>query len=120
MGLTPRGIDARVKEFWETDAALTGSSVLMLAALTFAVVGLVVDPRLIGGMPAWMKPAKFAASTLIYMVTLTWIITYLPAWVKMRRHVGRSTAVILVLEVAIIFVQAWRGTTSHFNTATAL
>jgi hypothetical protein len=111
---------ALVRRLWDTDASLTGASVLMLAALILALVGLVVDPRTIAGMPAWMKPAKFATSTAIFMLTLAWVFTVLPAWTKTRRIVGRGTAAILVLEVAIIYLQAWRGTTSHFNLGTPL
>jgi hypothetical protein len=109
-----------IRQLWNTDAPLTGASVLMLAVLGCAAIGLAVDPRTIAGMPAWMKPAKFAMSTAIFMVTLAWIFSYLPSWVRMRRIVGRSVAFLLVLEVAIISAQAWRGTTSHFNTGTAL
>jgi hypothetical protein len=109
-----------IRQLWNADAPLTGASVLMLAILGFAAVGLAVDPRTISGMPAWMKPAKFALSTTIFMVTLAWIFSYLPSWVRMRRIVGRAVAFILVLEVAIISAQAWRGTTSHFNAATPL
>jgi len=109
-----------MRRLWHTDKPLTGASVLMLAVFVFALAGLVVDPRTITGMPAWMKPAKFGISTAIFMLTLAWIFTYLPSWVKLRRIVGGATAAILVLEVAIISVQAWRGTTSHFNVGTPL
>ena len=110
----------QIRRLWNADAPLTGASMLMLAALGFAVFGLAVDPRTITGMPAWMKPAKFALSTAIFMVTMAWIFSYLPSWVRMRRIVGRAVAFILVLEVAIVYVQAWRGTTSHFNAGTPL
>lgn len=109
-----------ISRLWATDAPLTGGALLMLAALVPALVGLAVDPRTIAGMPAWMKPAKFAISTAIFMLTLAWIFTYLPSWVRMRRIVGRATAAILVYEVAVIYLQAWRGTTSHFNVGTPL
>jgi hypothetical protein len=84
-----------------------------------SLIGLLVDPRVITGAPAWLKPAKFAVSTAIYMLTLAWIFTFLPEWPRTRRVVGWMTAVILVLEVTIIDTQAWRGTTSHFNIGTA-
>ena len=79
-----------------------------------------MDARTITGAPAWLKPAKFAISTAIYMLTLAWVFTWLPDWPRTRRLVGWTTAAVLVLEVAIIDVQAWRGTTSHFNVGTAL
>ena len=103
-----------------TDAPLTGTGLLMLAALAAALAGLWLDPRLITGAPAWLKPAKFAASTAIYTLTLAWIFTFLHDWTRTRRIVGWTTAVILVGEVGLIYVQAWRGTTSHFNVGTPL
>lgn len=92
----------------------------MVAALVFSLIGMAVDPRIIAGAPAWLKPAKFAISTAIYMFTFAWIFTYLTDWPRLRRWVEWITAVVLVLEVAIIDVQAARGTTSHFNVASPL
>lgn len=109
-----------MRRLWDTDRPLTAGGVVMLAAFVVALAGLALDPRTITGMPAWMKPAKFAISTAIFMLTLAWIFTYLPSWVRMRRVVGYATAAILVLEVAIVWVQAWRGTSSHFNVGTRL
>ena len=81
-------------------------------------LGLLLDPRIITGAPAWLKPLKFAVSTAIYAFTLAWVFTYLPDWPRTRRIVGAGTAAAFLLEVAMIGGQAWRGTTSHFNVAT--
>ena len=54
----------------------------MVAALAASLAGMWLDPRTIGGAPAWLKPAKFAASIAIYSLTLAWVFTYLPAWVS--------------------------------------
>lgn len=105
---------------WQGSPVLTVTGVGMLGILAASLVGLIVDPRTITGAPAWLKPAKFALSTAIYMLTLAGIFTLLPEWPRTRRVVGWATAAIFVLEVAIIDVQAWRGTTSHFNVGTAL
>jgi len=105
---------------WEGSPVLTSAALLMTAALAGSIAGLFFDSRLITGAPAWLKPAKFAVSTAIYMFTLAWIFRQLPDWPRTRRIVGWVTAVILVLEVAIIDIQAWRGTTSHFNFTTPL
>ena len=104
-----------LRRLWSTDATLTATGLLMLAALVGFVAGLWLDPRVITGAPAWLKPAKFAVSIAIYTLTLAWIFTYLPDWPRMRRIVGWTTALVSILEVAIIALQAWRGTTSHFN-----
>ena len=104
-----------IRDLWHTDQPLTAVGLLMLAALGASALGLWLDPRTIGGAPAWLKPAKFAASTAIYSLTLAWLFRYLGGWRTLRRIAGWSTAAIFVLEVAIIDLQAWRGTTSHFN-----
>lgn len=111
---------ATLRRLWTSDAPLTAGGLLMLAVLAANLVGLWLDPRVITGMPAWLKPAKFAASTAIYMSTLAWMFGYLLDWPRMRRAVGWTTAVILTGEVAVINLQAWRGTTSHFNISTPL
>ena len=96
------------------------TGVLMLPALAIAAVGLIVDPRLITGAPAWLKPAKFALSIAIYVFTLAWMFTFIPGFKKTRRIVGWVTAIVMVLELSIISLQAWRGTTRHFNFSTRL
>ena len=45
--------------------ALTMLGFIMAADLVFCLAGLVVDHRMITGAPAWLKPAKFALSTMI-------------------------------------------------------
>jgi hypothetical protein len=115
-----QGTPGLLKRLWHTAPFLTGTGLFMLALAIPSALGVVLDPRLITGAPAWLKPFKFAVSTGVYSLTLAWVFTYLPEWVRMRRVVGRATAAIFLLEVAIIDVQAWRGTTSHFNIGTTL
>jgi len=105
---------------WTASAPLTAVGALMLVVAIPSAIGIVVDPRLITGAPAWLKPFKFAISTAIYSLTLVWIFTRLTTWPRMRRVVGWTTAVVFVLEVGIIDLQAWRGTPSHFNATTPL
>jgi hypothetical protein len=107
-----------VSKFWKGSAPLTATGLLMLVVLSGTVIGLAVDPRIIGGAPAWLKPAKFAASIAIYTFTLAWIFSLIPEWRRTRRIVGWTTAVTMVIEIALISLQAFRGTTSHFNFAT--
>jgi hypothetical protein len=107
-----------VSLLWTGSAPLTATGFVMLAVLAGAVIGLAVDPRIITGAPAWLKPAKFAVSIAIYTFTLAWIFSLIPEWPRTRRIVGWTTAVTLVLEIVMIGLQAFRGTTSHFNVAT--
>lgn len=113
-------INRSLRRLWDADRPLTAVGLLMLGTLVVTGIGLVVDPRTIGGDPAWLKPAKFAVSTAIYSLTLAWVLTYLPDWPRTRRIVSRVTATVFVLEVVIIAVQAWRGVSSHFNVGTPL
>jgi hypothetical protein len=108
------------RRLWQTNRPLTAVGLGMLVVFVLTLVGLVVDPRLIGGAPAWLKPAKFAISTAIYAITFAWIFTYLAAWPRLTRIVGATTAGVMVIEVALIAAQAARGTTSHFNIGTPL
>jgi hypothetical protein len=116
--LTTRASSA-IRTLWHTDRPLTAVGLLMLVALAASAVGLWLDPRTIGGAPAWLKPAKFAASTAIYSLTLAWLFRYLSAWPRTRRIVSWTTAVVLVLEVAIISMPGGaRGIDqSHFKTS---
>ena len=105
---------------WRASPPLTAVGMLMLVVAVASLLGILVDPRIITGAPAWLKPFKFAISTAVYSLTLAWIFTRLPDRPRLRRIVGWTTAIVFVLEVAIIDTQAWRGTTSHFNVATPL
>jgi hypothetical protein len=105
---------------WRASPPLTAVGTLMLVVAIASLVGTLVDPRIITGAPAWLKPFKFAISTAVYSLTLAWLFQWLTDRPRVRRIVGWTTAIVFVLEVAIIDTQAWRGTTSHFNVATPL
>ena len=113
-------ITTTLKTLWDSDRRLTAVGMGMAALLLLTGVALLIDPRQILGAPAWMKPAKFAASIAIYTLTLAWLFTYLREWPATRRVVSWVTSVTLLLEIIIIDLQAWRGTTSHFNVGTVL
>ena len=119
---SPRGLDYgdAFDRLWRASPPLTAVGLVMLVAAVASLVGVFVDPRVITGAPAWLKPFKFAISTAVYSLTLAWIFGFLTEWPRVRRVVGWTTAIIFVLEVALIDMQAWRGTTSHFNVSTPL
>lgn len=105
---------------WRNSRALTAVATLMLGAFVVSFAGLVLDPRVIQGAPAWLKPAKFGISSAIYAGTLAWLFQYLRVWRRFTSILGILTALVLVIEVGIIDVQAARGTTSHFNVSSPL
>jgi hypothetical protein len=114
-----RGAPALVR-LWRASPPLTAVGALMAVVAVASLVGVLIDPRIISGAPAWLKPFKFAVSTAVYSLTLAWIFGWLSDWPRVRRVVGWTTAIVFVLEVAIIDAQAWRGTTSHFNVSTTV
>jgi hypothetical protein len=105
---------------WSASVPLAATALLMFAAFIAAAAGLVLDDRMITGVPAWLKPAKFAISTSIFCGTLAWLYRYLSIWPRFLRAMAWVISTVTVLEVAIIDVQAARGTTSHFNVGTPL
>ncbi len=84
-----------VSRLWRTDPVLVATGVFLAALIVPFGVGILVDPRVITGAPAWLKPLKFAVSTALYCFTLAWVFTYLPDWPRLRRIVGRGTAAAL-------------------------
>src|SRR3954468_8321938 len=103
------------RRFWNQSKALTAVCVVMLPVFVLSVAGIFLDPRIITGVPAWLKPAKFAISIAIYSLTLTWFYSYLTPGTRFAKSSAWTTALALLIEIAIIDLQAARGTTSHFN-----
>ena len=98
--------------------ALTIVGFVMAVDLVFCLVGLVVDRRMISGVPAWLKPAKFALSTMIASWSFAYCIASITIWPRFVRALDILLAAGLFLEIALIDMQAARGTTSHFNNGT--
>ena len=90
----------------------------MLVLAAVALLGLVVDPRVITGAPAWMKPLKFAVSIAIYGATLLWMLTFIPDRPRVVAAISWGVFLGLGIEMVLIVMQVLRNTTSHFNQAT--
>jgi hypothetical protein len=100
--------------------ALTILGFIMAADLVFTMCGLVADRRVIIGAPAWLKPAKFALSTMIAAWSFALCIASTRIWPRVTRALDIALTAGLFIEIALIDMQAARGTTSHFNVATPL
>lgn len=117
MLTVPRAFDLRtLLEPYRRPLIILGG--VMIVTLLVALAGLVLDPRMITSAPAWMKPAKFAASILIYAATLWVLLPALADRPVFVRVVSWAVLLGLGLEMALIALQAARGTTSHFNNTT--
>jgi len=94
----------------------------MIFLTLVALLGLWLDPRIITGAPAFLKPLKFALSSALYAWSFGWTLGFLEGGhrLRLRARLANLTAAVLALEVALIFLQAFRGKSSHFNQSTPL
>ncbi|WP_433260870.1 hypothetical protein ACQPWR_18535 [Micromonospora vinacea] len=110
--------DVRRAARWNRPLMVFVSAMAVLAVV--AVVGILVDPRVLTGAPIWLKPFKFAVSFVLYGVTLAWMLSLLP---RRSRAVEWAVTIIVamsVIEMVVIVGQVVRGQTSHFNDTTPL
>jgi hypothetical protein len=103
---------------YDAAPALTVLGFIMAADLVLCMTGLVTDRRVITGAPAWLKPAKFALSTMIACWSFAFCMASTSVWPRLRRVLDVVLAADLFIEIALIDMQAARGTSSHFNLAT--
>ncbi|MFF4808674.1 hypothetical protein ACFY03_10690 [Micromonospora chersina] len=95
--------------------------VAAMAVLTVvAAVGVLADPRVLTGVPIWLKPLKFAISFVLYGTTLAWMLTLLPRRSRVAEWAATVIVAMSVVEMAVIVTQVLRGTTSHYNGTTPL
>ena len=93
----------------------------MALLMVVSIAGLIVDDRVLLGVPIWLKPFKFAVSFGIYSVTLAWMLSLPHKGQRWTWWLGTVFAVTGgFLDVSIVFLQAARGTFSHFNSAAGL
>lgn len=104
---------------WRQNPPLMALIFAMLALLVVALIGLVVDPRIVTGAPAWMKPAKFAFSIAIYAATLFWLLRFIPDRPRLAPAISWVALAGFAIEMTLIVMQVVRGTTSHFNQSTS-
>ena len=91
---------------------------VMGALAVVTAVGIIADPRIVTGVPVWIKPFKFAISLGIYGLTLAWMLSVLPRRSRVAEWAAVVIVAVAVIEEGIIVLQAARGTTSHYNETT--
>lgn len=115
-------VPAAVRALLEAHRPLTLVALACLPVLAGALLLQVVDPRVVGGVSTWLKPAKFAASITVTGVALAWILGQMKTDARARRlhRAGTWMAAVAAFELAVITLQSARGVASHFNAATPL
>lgn len=108
-----------LRKAWQLNWLLTLAGLFHLVLIPLLVVGMVLDPKVITGANAWIKPLKFAISLPIYSFTLTWLLTYIQGRRRLVQWIASVTGIVAIIETVLITLQVIRGTTSHFNVGTA-
>ncbi len=116
----PARREGRLGRLWAVNPPLValGFASLVLLAIT-ATLGL-ADPRVITGAPAWIKPMKFAISTVFYTFSLVWLLSFIQGQRRLVAVIGWASTIALVVELVLIVLQVGRGVASHFNYSTRL
>ena len=112
-------ISHQLERLKETHHGFLLSAYFTIGLLIFFIVGLFLDNRTITGLPAWLKPTKFAISVSIYSFTLLWFLSLIDTSKHWRKRlvniIGWTLAISFLAEWIGIITQAARGTSSHFN-----
>lgn len=107
--------------FWGDAPVLAGLTVALVIGSVPFLAAHALDPRLIAGEAAWLKPLKFHLALAVFMATLVIFARWLPPevtgarwWTAYQWVVAACT----LAELLWISSAAALGTTSHFNVST--
>lgn len=89
-----------------------------IAQFVVSLIGLLVDRRMVVGLPNWAKNFKFSLSFLLYTPTILWIYSLIEHNRKTAWWMANGIGVTLLFEMALLLTQAVRGQPMHFNVAT--
>lgn len=118
LALPLTGPQTLTRRAFAANAPLALTGVLMTLGTVVTLVGVIVDPTVITGAPAWLKPMKFFISIAVYCFTFIWLLGFVQGRPRLVGLITWVTVVGFVVELAAISLQAARGVGSHFNTAT--
>ncbi|WP_437485653.1 hypothetical protein WME75_01460 [Sorangium sp. So ce1014] len=115
---TPLKLPRSIEELLRRSPVLFMAAVAHVALLVVLLGVAPLDARLVLGVNPWIKPAKFAASIAIYLLTINWLIGDVTLPPRGRRAVVWGTVAMVSFEMIAIAMQAARGVASHFNRTT--
>lgn len=96
------------------------SAIIMFAGMLSSYVLLTVDPRLFNGVSVWEKPAKFALSLGLLMLTVAWAMSLLEKPAAGVVLSARLLVLASAFEIVYVAFRSARGEASHFNTSTPI
>ena len=101
------------------EPALLRTGWVMGCVLALSLFAIAMDDRQLVGLSVWVKPAKFAASVMVWCWTMAWCFAALPAD-AVRQHAARiiiwGTIICGTYEVGWISLRSAFALPSHFAT----
>lgn len=110
-----------MKKLWSSIKAykiLYLAMLLNAGMLLISIFGMLLDNRLLLGENIWLKPAKFGASLVIYLITMAALLRIYPYTTDRKKQLAWVFGGSMILEMPLLLVQVIRGVPSHFNTDT--
>jgi hypothetical protein len=104
-----------LRQAWSWNATLTLFVIVSVCMFLAGIIGILVDPRIVLGVPNRAKSAKFGISMLLYGVMLLWLLPMITRWPRLAQVVGHGSGAILIFELVLIALQTVRGAPMHFN-----
>ena len=106
------------QRLWGNSRLLTISALIYLALFAGTIIASLLDARILTGAPIWIKPMKFAISSMLYTATLAWMMSYIDGRNRLVKFLAGAITLTLLVEIGLIVMQAIRGVRSHFNQTT--
>jgi hypothetical protein len=113
-------IPAALKSAWVFNPTLTIFTLASVLLTLIGALGMLIDPRIVLGMPNWAKSTKFGISLSLYGASLLWMLPMITRWPRLVRFVATGIGATLLFEIVLLVVQASRGVPMHFNISTPL
>lgn len=113
-------IPSAIKSAWAFNPMLTIFTLAATLLTIIGAIGMLIDPRVVLGMPNWAKSTKFGISLSLYGAVLLWMLPMITNRPRLVRFVATGIGVTLLIEIVLLMVQATRGVPMHFNVSTPL
>jgi hypothetical protein len=113
-------IPTTIKSAWAFNPTLTIFTLAAALLTAIGAIGMLIDPRIVLGMPNWAKSTKFGISFVLYGAVLLWMLPLITNRPRLARLVATGTGGTLLVEIILLVVQATRGVPMHFNVSTPL
>ena len=107
-----------LRNAWAFNPTLTIFTVFGAAMTLLGVAGMLIDPRIVLGMPNWAKSTKFGMSFVLYGGALLWMLPMLRSRPRLAQFLAHASGAILLMEGVLLILQATRGVPMHFNVST--